>query len=57
MPRPAWNSERTVCPGAFGAIMITSRSARGLMVWKWIEKPCAKASVAPLRILGSISFV
>ena len=28
-PEPRWNSERTVCPGALGATIITSKSARG----------------------------
>ena len=36
--------------------MMTSRSARGSICLKWILKPWANASVAPFRMLGSISF-
>ena len=45
-------SERTVWPGPLGAIMITSRSARGSIRPKWTLRPCAKASAAPWLQVG-----
>ena len=46
-PWPSTYWERTVWPGPFGAIMITSTSAGGTICLKWMLKPCAKASTLP----------
>ena len=54
-PPPFWYSPRTVWPGPFGAIMITSTVFFGSIRLKWTLRPWAKAIAAPSRILGAIS--
>ena len=50
--RRADTRERTVWPGPFGAIMNTSRSARGSIRLKWTLRPWANISAAPFFMLA-----
>ena len=49
------NTRRTMWPGPFGAIMITSTSAGGMTWSKWMLKPCAHARHLPAVIDSWIS--
>ena len=47
----------TVCPGPFGAIIVTSTFAGGTICPKWILNPCANINMLPSSRFGSISFL
>ena len=54
-PEPSVNTRRTMWPGPFGAIMMTSTSAGGTIWSKWMLKPCAQQSALPAVIDSWIS--
>ena len=44
-----------MCPGPFGATMITSTSGGGTTVLKWMANPCENSSVLPFTRWGATS--
>ena len=55
MPAPSTYSSRTRWPGAFGAIIVTSTSAGGVIQPKRMLKPCANISILPFVRPGRMS--
>ena len=53
-PVPSTNISRIRCPGAFGAIIVTSTSEGGTIWLKWMLKPWANISILPARRPGSM---